>query len=78
MLSLTQEMRQFESIFLTEQDGKFRARIFTIEEELDFAGHPLIGLAAHLHESFGEKTHHQWQVQLNKKAVMLTFLILVC
>ena len=52
MRALTREMRQFESIFvLGEPEGNtVRARIFTMEEELDFAGHPLIGLAAHLHE----------------------------
>jgi trans-2,3-dihydro-3-hydroxyanthranilate isomerase len=42
MQRLAVEMRQFESIFLTP-DGpgsRFEARIFTMEEELDFAGHP--------------------------------------
>ena len=48
MLSLTQEMRQFESIFVSVNESSIRARIFTVEEELDFAGHPIIGLAAHL------------------------------
>jgi trans-2,3-dihydro-3-hydroxyanthranilate isomerase len=51
MQRLAVEMRQFESIFLTP-DGpgsRFEARIFTMEEELDFAGHPLLGAAGLLH-----------------------------
>lgn len=71
MLQLTQEMRQFESIFLFETEAGFRARIFTIAEELDFAGHPLLGLAAHLHEAYGSKNQHDWTIQLNHKAVTL-------
>jgi trans-2,3-dihydro-3-hydroxyanthranilate isomerase len=51
MQSITQEMRQFETIFLRriEQSSRFNARIFTMEEELPFAGHPVIGAAALLH-----------------------------
>ncbi len=71
MQSLTQEMRQFESIFLSIENGKFYARIFTVEEELDFAGHPLIGLAAHLHEEYGVNSSHDWNVELNNQTVAL-------
>jgi PhzF family phenazine biosynthesis protein len=51
MQRITREMRQFETIFLRrgEQSSRFSARIFTMEEELPFAGHPLIGAAALLH-----------------------------
>ena len=51
MQSITQEMRQFETIFLRriEQSSRFNVRIFTMEEELPFAGHPVIGAAALLH-----------------------------
>lgn len=54
MQSITQEMRQFETIFLqrTDQPSRFNARIFTMEEELSFAGHPVIGAAALLHSEF--------------------------
>ncbi|MCG8620136.1 MAG: PhzF family phenazine biosynthesis protein [Desulfobacterales bacterium] len=74
MQALTCEMRQFESIFVSkdEETDRFRARIFTMEEELDFAGHPLIGLAAHLHEEYGTKDEHHWTVDLNKGPVRLT------
>ncbi|NVC94077.1 PhzF family phenazine biosynthesis protein [Vibrio natriegens] len=71
MLSLTQEMRQFESIFvgISDKSGSCRAKIFTIEEELDFAGHPIIGLAAHLHEESGKNEQQEWTIDLNKKSV---------
>ena len=71
MLSLTQEMRQFESIFLSIKSKKFHARIFTVEEELDFAGHPLLGLAAHLHEEYGVGSSCEWNVALNTQTVVL-------
>lgn len=39
MLKLTQEFKQFETIFLRKiDDNIFNARIFTVDEELDFAG----------------------------------------
>jgi trans-2,3-dihydro-3-hydroxyanthranilate isomerase len=52
MLKLTQEMKQFESIFLSEISplGAI-ARVFTVEEELPFAGHPVLGAAAVLHRT---------------------------
>lgn len=73
MLSLTQEMRQFESIFVSKGSNEktFRARVFTVEEELDFAGHPLLGLAAHLHDEYGSAESHQWLIELNKQNVEL-------
>lgn len=71
MQLLTQEMRQFESIFVVKGENGFNARIFTVEEELDFAGHPLIGLAAHLHEEYGQDDTHTWHVKLNTKTVKL-------
>ena len=50
MQALTREMRQYESIFLAaDAPGAVRARIFTLEEELPFAGHPVLGAAAALH-----------------------------
>jgi len=47
MLKITQEMKQYETIFLRKTgDCEYRARIFTKDEELDFAGHPILGAAA--------------------------------
>lgn len=52
MQRLTQEARQFESIFLSAiTPGGAVARIFTVEEELPFAGHPVLGAAAVLHRT---------------------------
>jgi len=52
MQGLTQEMKQFESIFLSEVTSTGAcARVFTVEEELPFAGHPVLGAAAALHRT---------------------------
>ncbi|XKE46906.1 PhzF family phenazine biosynthesis protein [Halomonas organivorans] len=72
MQALTREMRQFESIFVSREGDDFAARIFTLEEELDFAGHPLLGLAYHLHEAFGEEERHEWRVRLSRRTIGLT------
>lgn len=53
MQKITQEMRQFETIFVRPAGAAtFAARIFTMEEELSFAGHPLLGAAAAMHAEF--------------------------
>jgi len=49
MLTLTKELRHFESIFLSASNGQIRARIFDLFDELPFAGHPIIGAACTLH-----------------------------
>ncbi|TLZ24140.1 MAG: PhzF family phenazine biosynthesis protein, partial [Gammaproteobacteria bacterium] len=47
MQGLTREMRQFESIFLSEVSRSgAAARIFTVDEELPFARHPVLRAAA--------------------------------
>jgi trans-2,3-dihydro-3-hydroxyanthranilate isomerase len=71
MQTITQEMRQFESIFLIsiEVPNKFRAQVFTMEEELDFAGHPTLGAACVLHEKFSKDERAVWQIELNAKTV---------
>lgn len=52
MQELTREMRQFESVFLSEITASgAAARIFTVDEELPFAGHPVLGAAAVLHRT---------------------------
>lgn len=74
MQSLTQELRQFESIFL--QPGAtadtFSARIFTLEEELPFAGHPVIGAAALLHHLHNPAEHADWHLHLTAKTVQIS------
>jgi PhzF family phenazine biosynthesis protein len=71
MQTITQEMRQFESIFLYQlSSDTFRASIFTMEEELDFAGHPVIGAAALLHDLYSKKKEQNiWTIQMNAKSV---------
>jgi len=52
MQELTREVRQFETAFLASVDlpgRSARLRIFTEDEELGFAGHPVLGAAAVLH-----------------------------
>jgi trans-2,3-dihydro-3-hydroxyanthranilate isomerase len=51
MQALTRELRQFECIFLSSAHGEpVPARIFTLDEELPFAGHPVLGAGAVLHQ----------------------------
>ncbi|MTI40245.1 PhzF family phenazine biosynthesis protein [Fulvivirga lutimaris] len=73
MQVLTQEMRQFESIFYHALgQNRFRAYIFTMEEELNFAGHPLLGLAALIHKNHTkEKSTNSIRIDLNTKTVDL-------
>ena len=53
MQRIAQEFRQFETIFLVQRaQNIFDARIFTVEEELDFAGHPILGAAAVVQQEF--------------------------
>jgi len=74
MLKLTQEMRQFESIFLQRVDeNSVRANIFTCEEELDFAGHPILGAAATLHDLHRtDEEQSEWIFILNERQVTVT------
>lgn len=69
---ITEEMRQFETIFVALDDtpGDVFARIFTVEEELPFAGHPVIGAAAALHERLAaDATSVQWRFRLQHGVV---------
>jgi trans-2,3-dihydro-3-hydroxyanthranilate isomerase len=65
MQTLTQELRQFESVFLAPAEERTtRARIFTVEEELPFAGHPLLGAGAVLHHLAGAQGDYSTLLQL--------------
>ncbi|MFJ9968862.1 PhzF family phenazine biosynthesis protein [Streptomyces avermitilis] len=74
MLAITQELRHFESIFITptEAPDTFQARVFDLFEELDFAGHPILGAAAVLHEQSGSTEPHRWTFQLPRKTAEVT------
>lgn len=73
MQTITQEMRQFESIFLQKKDSNiYKANIFTMEEELDFAGHPSLGAAAILHSLLKPTmSETSWVFEMNAKTVKL-------
>jgi PhzF family phenazine biosynthesis protein len=62
LVTLTAEMRQFELIVVDFEPSAARvvARIFTAEEELPFAGHPVIGAAAALHERHAAEPTRSW------------------
>jgi trans-2,3-dihydro-3-hydroxyanthranilate isomerase len=74
MLRITQELRHFEAIFLepTAQTNVARARVFDLSEELAFAGHPVIGAAAVLHDALGTAEAQTWRVELPVKTVTIT------
>jgi len=74
MLRTTQELRHFEAIFLepTAQPASVGARVFDLFEELPFAGHPIIGAAAVLHESGGSGERCEWHVSLPDRTVTIT------
>lgn len=74
MQSITQEMRQFETIFLRPglDRGSFHARIFTMEEELPFAGHPVLGAAAFWHARyFADQAQVSLQLKLDGRSMAL-------
>ncbi len=51
--NITREFKQFETVFLyAEENGQYPIRIFTVEEELEFAGHPVLGTGAVIHKTF--------------------------
>jgi trans-2,3-dihydro-3-hydroxyanthranilate isomerase len=71
LLAITQEFRHFESVFLTADGAPdhWRARVFDLSGELDFAGHPLLGAAAVLHERLGSTQARTWSIQLPTRTV---------
>jgi PhzF family phenazine biosynthesis protein len=74
MLRITQEMRHFESIFLCETASRstFKAHVFDLQEELVFAGHPLLGAASVLHELSNAEEARTWSFVLPQKTVQVT------
>ncbi|HXH66470.1 MAG TPA: PhzF family phenazine biosynthesis protein [Candidatus Limnocylindrales bacterium] len=71
MFRITQEMRHFESIFLspTGEPDTFDAKVFDLIEELDFAGHPLLGAAGVLHFCLSTSEEMEWTIRLRAKTV---------
>ena len=75
MQELTREVRQFETAFLTGLDlpgRSARLRIFTAEEELDFAGHPVLGAAAVLHTLLpAPDAEERWALAVAQRTVQV-------
>ena len=70
MQQIARKFRQFETIFLVRRgDAAFDARIFTVEEELDFAGHPVLGAAAVVQHEFFQDSSSTVLFNLNSKQV---------
>ena len=55
-------------------DGRAEARIFTPEEELGFAGHPVLGAAAVLHAGSGrpDSEHQEWSLRIGGRPLAVT------
>lgn len=66
LLTITQEFRHFESVFLTatQTPDHWSARVFDSFGELDFAGHPVLGAAAALHARLGGGEVRTWLMDL--------------
>ena len=75
MLSVTQELRHFETIFVSRgtESATVMARVFDLIQELDFAGHPVLGAAAVLHD-LAESTDgvRGWRIELPARTVQVT------
>lgn len=70
MLAITQELRHFEAVFLRESDdGTVVTRVFDLFGELEFAGHPLLGAGAVLHERDGSAGPRTWALRLPGRVV---------
>lgn len=74
MQDLTREMLQMESIFLSKIDSNgATARIFTIQGELPYAGHPALGAAAVLHRTLAPNLDEgRWCLRLPLRSVYVT------
>jgi trans-2,3-dihydro-3-hydroxyanthranilate isomerase len=70
---LTREVRQFETVFVSDVDVPSRTarlRVFTEDEELGFAGHPVLGAASVLHTLLPVTSVEQaWAVELGGRTL---------
>jgi trans-2,3-dihydro-3-hydroxyanthranilate isomerase len=71
MLAVTREFRHFESIFVgpAADQGRWPVRVFDLEQELPFAGHPVLGAAAALHSRLGGAEPRSWSIELAGRTV---------
>jgi trans-2,3-dihydro-3-hydroxyanthranilate isomerase len=75
MAAITRELRHFETVFVQTgpADGQARARVFDLAEELDFAGHPVLGAAAVLHQATEPRpgAPRDWTIGLKARSVQV-------
>ena len=77
MQALAREMNLSETTFILPRDAATEARegkkvrIFTVEQELPFAGHPTLGTALHLHSL--DQTSHQITLDLKAGKIPVRF-----
>lgn len=69
LAAITRELRHFESVFLFRDNDAWRARVFDLEGELDFAGHPVLGAACVLHDLHGADDEARWSIRLTARTV---------
>ena len=70
---LTREVRQFETTFVSDLRMESRTaslRVFTEDEELAFAGHPVLGAGAVLHSLLAQPAPEEaWKVALGGRSL---------
>lgn len=73
MFRIAQELKQFETIFMSGlTDAGADARIFTPEEELTFAGHPVLGAAAVMHALRRPRAQSgSWTIQIDGRPLQV-------
>jgi PhzF family phenazine biosynthesis protein len=73
MALMTQELRHFETVFVQTGPAAAhaRARVFDLDGELDFAGHPVLGAAAVLHHATDAAAgeYRDWTIGLKARSV---------
>jgi trans-2,3-dihydro-3-hydroxyanthranilate isomerase len=81
MAAIARELRHFETVFVRRDGDKAVARVFDLLQELEFAGHPVLGAAAVLHElgAAGVRSdlghpaaEERWSVELPAATVRVT------
>ncbi len=77
LLKIAQELKQFETAFVfpQSQTGAYPVQIFTTQEELPFAGHPVLGTAAVIHRvSRPSETEAQIRIDLSGRILTVASL----
>ena len=66
---IAKEFKQFETVFIyKKKEDYYPIRIFTVEEELDFAGHPILGASATILKE-NENTARKIKLQIKDRII---------